>query len=200
MHISLTYQLIGGNMKTGVYVGSFNPVHKGHIKVINHLLINNIVDKVIVIPTKNYWDKNNLIDINDRINMLKIYENNKIIINTNLNELQYTYQVLDELKKEYKDLYLIIGDDNLISFDKWKNVDEILKNKVIVMKRNNINLNQYIEKFTNKDSFIIVNDYVPLDISSTQIRKLITNCETKDLENYLDKKVLDYILKNNLYQ
>ncbi len=187
-------------MKTGVYVGSFNPVHKGHIKVINHLLINNIVDKVIVIPTKNYWDKNNLIDINDRINMLKIYENNKIIINTNLNELQYTYQVLDELKKEYKDLYLIIGDDNLISFDKWKNVDEILKNKVIVMKRNNINLNQYIEKFTNKDSFIIVNDYVPLDISSTQIRKLITNCETKDLENYLDKKVLDYILKNNLYQ
>ena len=45
-------------MRLGVYVGSFNPVHKGHIKIINYLL-NNVLDKVLVIPTGNYWDKNN---------------------------------------------------------------------------------------------------------------------------------------------
>ena len=66
-------------MKLGVYVGSFNPVHKGHIKIINHLLDNNYVDKILVIPTGNYWDKNDLEDIRHRINMLKFYENKNII-------------------------------------------------------------------------------------------------------------------------
>ena len=50
-------------MKLGLYVGSFNPVHNGHLKVINYLLDNNIVDKVIVLPTPNYWDKQNLLDL-----------------------------------------------------------------------------------------------------------------------------------------
>ena len=50
-------------MKIGVYVGSFNPVHKGHIKIVNHLIKNKYVDKVLVIPTGNYWDKNDLLSI-----------------------------------------------------------------------------------------------------------------------------------------
>ena len=44
-------------MKIGIYIGSFNPPHKGHIKIINYLLNNNYVDKIIVIPTGNYWNK-----------------------------------------------------------------------------------------------------------------------------------------------
>ena len=60
-------------MKIGVYVGSFNPVHVGHIKIVNHLLVN-YLDKVIIVPTGNYWNKNNLVDINHRISMLKFYE------------------------------------------------------------------------------------------------------------------------------
>ena len=47
-------------MRIGVFVGSFNPVHKGHIKVANYLLDNDYVDKVIMLPTPNYWHKNNL--------------------------------------------------------------------------------------------------------------------------------------------
>ena len=59
-------------MKIAVYVGSFNPVHKGHIKVVKKIL-KEYVDKVIIVPTMSYWNKNNLISIKDRINMLKIY-------------------------------------------------------------------------------------------------------------------------------
>ena len=66
-------------MKIGVYVGSFNPVHKGHMKIVKHLIKNNYLDKVIVIPTGAYWDKQNLIDINDRISMLKFYERRKTL-------------------------------------------------------------------------------------------------------------------------
>ena len=58
-------------MKIGVYVGSFNPVHKGHIKVVKKVL-KEYVDKVLIVPTLSYWDKNNLISITDRINMLKL--------------------------------------------------------------------------------------------------------------------------------
>ena len=47
-------------MKIGVYVGSFNPVHIGHIKIVKYLINNNYFDKVIIIPTGNYWNKQNL--------------------------------------------------------------------------------------------------------------------------------------------
>ena len=75
-------------MKIGIYVGSFNPPHKGHIKIVNHL-ISKYLDKVIIIPTGNYWDKLDLVNIDHRINMLKFYENEKIIIDTKNNRIEY---------------------------------------------------------------------------------------------------------------
>ena len=84
-------------MKVGVYVGSFNPPHNGHIKIMNHLL-NKYLDKIIVIPTQEYWNKNNLLHIEHRINMLKFYETKKIIINDKLNKYEYTYEILNELR------------------------------------------------------------------------------------------------------
>ena len=187
-------------MKIGVYVGSFNPVHKGHIQVINYLLNNNIIDKVIVIPTGTYWEKNNLIDIEYRINMLKFYESNNIIINNKLNNLQYTYQVIRELKKEYDDLYIIIGSDNIPKFHLWKNIEEILENKIIVMNRDNLDINSYINNFKQRNQFILVNEFKSLKVSSTLIRKLIKENNIKKLNNYLDIKIIEYIQTNNLYR
>lgn len=177
-------------MRIGVYVGTFDPVHKGHINVINHLINNDYVDKVIVIPTGNYWDKKNITDIKHRINMLKLYENKLVTINDNLNSIPYTYQILDELKKEYPltELYLIIGADNLEKFHLWEKVDIILKNKILVLPRNNIEVDKYM-----KDNFILVKDFQPLDISSTDIRNNFN-------KEYLDDEVINYITKNNLYK
>ncbi|MDD2625155.1 MAG: nicotinate-nicotinamide nucleotide adenylyltransferase [Bacilli bacterium] len=187
-------------MKVGVYVGSFNPVHKGHINIVNYLLKNKILDKIIIIPTKSYWKKNNLVNIKNRINMLKYYENDQIIIDTKLNSYKYTYQILNELKKYYNDLYLIIGDDNLINFDKWKNVDEILLNKVIVVKREILDPYVYINRFNKKDSFILIENYESINISSTNIRKLILEKKYNELNKLLDSDIIEYILKNNLYE
>ena len=44
-------------MRLGIYIGSFNPVHIGHMDVVNYLLINNYVDRVLIVPTLGYWDK-----------------------------------------------------------------------------------------------------------------------------------------------
>ena len=180
-------------MKLGIYMGSFNPPHKGHIKVVNYLLDKRIVDKVLIVPTLNYWDKTDLIDINDRINMLKFYEKDNIIIDTKNNKYIYTYELLNSLKKSYPkdDLYLIIGSDNLVQFDKWKNYQELLKNKIIVMNRDNIDINPYLKKL-GKNNFIIISDFSFISVSSTEIRNKLNS-------KFLDKKVLDYIKENNLY-
>ena len=86
-------------MRYGVYVGSFNPVHIGHIKVCKYLIDNNYVDKVLILPTPNYWEKDNLVNINDRVEMLKFYEDDNIIVDSTHNNFSYTYEVLRSLKK-----------------------------------------------------------------------------------------------------
>jgi len=183
-------------MNLGIYVGSFNPVHKGHKYIIDYLLNKKVLDKIIVIPTGNYWDKQDLINIKDRINMLKFYKTDKVIINETLNTINYTYEILNELHKEYKNdkLYLIIGADNIPKFHLWKNISDILKNKVIVLNRDDINIDEYINKFKNKDNFIVIKDFKKVDISSTQIRNNLD--ENKEL---LDEKVYKYIKENKLY-
>lgn len=182
-------------MKVGIYVGSFNPVHVGHIKMVNELLDKNYLDKGYIIPTGNYWDKTDLISLEHRINMLKFFETDKIVIDTTHNNYKYTYQILNEFSKNSDyDLYLIIGADNLVKFHLWNNIDDILKNKVIVLNRNNIDCFKYINKFKNKNKFIVVDDIEEMDVSSTEIR------DNKEYRNkYLDHRVLDYIIKNKLY-
>ena len=180
-------------MRLGVYVGSFNPVHIGHIDVVNYLIKEKYVDKVLIVPTLNYWNKFNLIDIKHRINMLKIFENEDIKIDTKNNKYIYTYELLNKLSKEYDDeLYLIMGADNIIEFDKWKNYKKLLKYKIIIVNRNNIDINKYIKKY-DTNNFIVINDYKYIDISSTELRENLNR-------KYIDKKVLDYIKKNNLFR
>ncbi len=180
-------------MKLGVYIGSFNPPHIGHLDVVNYLLDNGYVDKVLIVPTLAYWDKDNLIDIKHRINMLKLFENDKIMVDQKHNGYAYTYQLMRALSREYNDeLYLIMGADNIIEFDKWKHYQELLKYKIIVINRDNIDIAKCIKKY-HSNNFIIVNNYKSISISSSEIRNNLNN-------KYLDDKVLKYIKDNNLYR
>ena len=184
-------------MKIAIYVGSFNPVHKGHIKVVKKIL-KEYVNKVIIVPTMNYWNKNNLISIKDRINMLKLYEAKDIVIDTKNNNYEYTYQVLRNIQNEHKNdkIYLVIGDDLLKDFDKWKNASEILKYNIIVIRRNDIDDSIYMKY--EKYNFIVTNKISNKEISSTIVRNMIAN-DNKDVFKYIDSKVYNYIKRNNLY-
>ena len=64
-------------MRVGIYVGSFDPVHKGHKMVVDYLLNNDYVDKVLVIPTGAYWDKTGIIPVNYRIDMWNYYKSDR---------------------------------------------------------------------------------------------------------------------------
>ena len=91
---------------------------------------------------------------------------------------------------------LVIGDDLLTKFDKWKNIDEILKYRIIVVKRNNIDACVY-DKYS-KYNFIVTNKVDSEDVSSTMVRNMILN-KDKDILKYIDMKVYKYIKRNNLY-
>lgn len=189
-------------MKIGVYVGSFNPVHKGHVQTVKYLLKNNILDRVVIIPTLDYWEKTGLIALPHRVAMWQYYANEQIIIDERKSHFSYTYEILNEVKKENPndELYLIIGADNIKQFHKWKKVDEILENHVMIMPRDGIDVNVFFKRYKKKDKFIIANGFKNLDISSTFIRENLQNRNMKKLENIIDHEVLDYIINNNLYK
>ena len=181
-------------MKIGIYVGSFSPPHIGHLQVIKYLIDNNYVDEIKIIPTKNYWEKQNLINVNDRIAMLKTFETNKIKVDTKYINYEYTYEIMRNYRKENptNEYILIIGADNLIRFHLWTNVEELLQYKILVLNRNHINIAKEIQKFPN-NHFIIVKDFKEINISSSEIR----NGQKKE---FLTKEVAEYMEKHHLYQ
>ncbi len=193
-------------MKIGIFGGSFNPPHKMHIDIALNLINKKYVDKVIYVPTGNqYKYKNNLVQDKYRYEMLKIIANKHSNIDVSDYELKkhvvYTWETLDYFKKKYPNdkIYFICGTDNLSYIDKWKNGLDILKNnKIIVIKRNTDNIDKILIKYNKFKDNIIVSDIEEKDISSTQIRKCLKE-KNREFLNLIDKDVLDYINKNNLY-
>ena len=91
-----------------------------------------------------------------------------------------------------------MGADNITSFDKWKHYEDLLKLEFIIYTRNNIDIKRYLDKLNKKDKYIILDNVKSINISSSNIRENINNL--KELEKYLDKEVIDYIVKNKLYK
>lgn len=182
-------------MRIGIYCGSFAPVHKGHIKFVREILKSKLVDKVLIVPTKSYWDKEIKISLKDRINMLKLYETKKIEIETKLNNVESTYEGFTKYQNKHPDdqLYLILGADNLLEFEKWINYQYLLDNyPFIIIKRDKLG-SKYIKnrmKELNKKDYEIL-DIPTLNISSTYIRDNLNN--PKLLKNKLDPKVHQYL-------
>lgn len=188
-------------MKIGIYPGSFDPMHLGHIQIINKILEEKIVDKVLVVPTGNYWDKNITTSIEDRINMVKLISSDSILVEERDNQIKATYDFLQIKQLEYKkaELWLIIGGDNVERIHKWINYMRLIEYPFIVVGREGFD-KKYIEKKfknLNKRNYVVLN--MPnIDISSTYIRENINNKEK--IESMLDSKIYQYIQDHKLYK
>ena len=189
-------------MRIGVFIGSFNPIHIIHEKIVKDLA-NDELDKVIVIPAnEKYHLKNGLEKFEHRLNMLNLVFNSNSIIVSDLEKEEYhfTYQNIEILKKIYPldELYLIIGADNLIELNTWKNYKYLLDTcGFVVFGRNDIKIEEYINNtFTNYSNKFIIKEEIE-NISSTLIRNKLKRKENVEL--YLNKKIIDYIYQNKLY-
>lgn len=199
-------------MKTGVFGGTFNPVHKGHIMLAEYCMDSVGLDRIIMIPTAVPPHKisNNLASENDRLNMCKLAcmgKENFFVSDIEIKRQgkSYTYETLTQLKEIYPDdhLYTIMGADMFLTLDRWKNPEIIFeKSSIITIPRDEENKHE-LENFYNKvlkamgaSSVILPNPV--MSVSSTFIRENLDNFNL--ISDMLDKGVYDYIIKNNLYR
>lgn len=188
--------------RIGLFFGSFNPIHNGHLIIANYIVENTNIDKVwFVLSPQNPLKKTaDLLDDEIRLRLLKlaIKNNNKFRasdVEFSLNKPSYTINTLNYLKLKYKnkEFILIIGEDNLECFEKWKDYKEILNSyEIYVYPRSNIKSNKFLD-FNN----VIRISSPQLEISSTQIRENIKT--NKSIRYLLPDTVRKEMEKNNYY-
>ncbi|MDU2236518.1 MAG: nicotinate (nicotinamide) nucleotide adenylyltransferase [Fusobacterium periodonticum] len=192
-------------MRIAIYGGSFNPMHIGHEKIVDYVLNNLNMDKIIIIPVGiPSHRENNLEQSNTRLKICKeIFKGNKKIevsdIEIKSEGKSYTYDTLLKLMDLYgenNEFFEIIGEDSLKNLKTWKNYEELLKIcKFIVFRRKDDKNIQIDEEFLNNKNIIILeNEYY--DISSTEIRNMVKNNE--DISAFVNKKVKKLIEKEYL--
>ena len=190
-------------MKTGIFGGTFNPVHIGHVRAAEAFVSELGLDRLFVLP--NFippLKEKESAPAMDRFEMLKIAfsENEKIFINDfelNNGGTSYSYKTVEHFKNIYPDddIYLLIGDDNLLIFQKWVNFEYILKNCTLcVALRSQADITEVKAKLEQKyNADIKVLSYTPTIISSTILRENV-------LTEYVPPRVYDYIREKGLYK
>ncbi|KAF0151444.1 MAG: nicotinate (nicotinamide) nucleotide adenylyltransferase [Ignavibacteria bacterium] len=189
-------------MAIGLYGGTFDPIHFGHLITTQFVLEQRNLDKIIFMPSHISPLKQDSTPIQDihRLEMVRLAtESNSNFFVSDYEiakgNISYTYETLCELKKSYDAVELIIGLDNLLVFEKWFYPNKIFDMaKVVVMKRFTENIDTATNIYFDKAIFI---DTPYIEISSTEIRERIKNDLTIDY--LVPQKVKEYIFNNRLY-
>lgn len=189
----------------GLFFGTYNPIHVGHLIIANHFAEFSDLDEVwlVVTPHNPHKKKNNLLQDTHRLAMVRIavedYQNLKASnIEFNLPQPNYTVNTLAVLEEKYPDkkFCLIMGEDNLKSFHKWKNFEVILDHHPIYVYPRISNGNVEAKFVTLKN---ITHIKAPIiEISSTFIRKSINS--NKNIRPLLPQNVWQYIDEMNFYK
>jgi nicotinate-nucleotide adenylyltransferase len=190
-------------MHIGLFFGSFNPVHVGHMVLANYMLSFTDMDQVwmVISPQNPLKTKAGLLNQNNRLILLNIAIDDHPNIRSNniefgLTQPSYTINTLAHLEEKHPEhsFSLIMGQDNLHSFGKWKNYDVILKkHRIFVYPRPG----SLPSEFDTHPS-VIMTDAPLMEISSTFIRKGIR--EKKDMRFFLPGKVWEEIDIMNFYR
>ena len=192
-------------MKIGLYFGTFNPIHVGHLIIANHLAENSVLDQIwmVVTPHNPLKEKSTLLDDYQRLHLVHLATEDYTKIKPSdfefkLPQPNYTINTLTHLKEKYpsNEFSLIMGEDNLKNFHKWKNHDVILENHdIYVYPRISNDLDN--NAFKNHPKIHLINAPI-VEISSTFIRENIKN--GKNVQPLLPNKVWEYVEHNNFYR
>ncbi|WP_411893831.1 nicotinate (nicotinamide) nucleotide adenylyltransferase [Winogradskyella sp. A2] len=192
-------------MKIGLYFGTFNPIHVGHLIIANYLVEHSDLDQVwfVVTPQSPFKKKSSLLDDHQRLEMVylatKDYDKLRPSdIEFGLKQPNYTIDTLTYLFEKFPqhEFSLIMGEDNLKSFHKWKNYEQILENhNILIYPR--LSSGNIENRF--KDHPKIFNVSAPImELSSTFIRRNIK--AGNNVRPMLPDKVWHYIDEMNFYK
>nr|WP_321227445.1 nicotinate (nicotinamide) nucleotide adenylyltransferase [uncultured Psychroserpens sp.] len=192
-------------MKIGLYFGTFNPIHVGHLTIANHLAEYSDLDKIwfVVTPHSPFKKKSSLLDNRQRFEMVyratEDYEKlEPSDIEFDLPQPNYTINTLTYLQEKYPqhEFSLIMGEDNLKSFHKWKNYELILENHDIYVYPR-ISEGKVETQFDNHHKIHKVSAPI-MELSSTFIRKSIK--DGKNVRPMLPEHVWEYLDEMNFYR
>lgn len=191
--------------KIGLYFGTFNPIHVGHLIIANHLAENTNLDEVwmVITPQSPFKKKKNLLDNHHRLELVyrAVESFDKIkpcAIEFGMPTPNYTAKTLAVLSEKYpeKQFSLIMGEDNLKTFHKWKNYEHILREyQIYTCPR--VGEKEIPEAFVNHPN-IQFTDTPIIEISATLIRNSIR--DAKDVRPLLPNEVWKYIDEMNFYR
>ena len=195
-------------MKIGLYFGTFNPIHIGHLIIANHMAEHSDLDQVwmVVTPHNPLKQKNTLLDDRSRFHMVRLAteEYPKIKpsdIEFHLAQPNYTVNTLAHLKEKFpaNEFSLIMGEDNLNSLHKWKNYEFLLENYDIYIypRVSDGEVSEPLPEIKNHKRIFKI-DAPIVEISSTFIRESIKN--KKNIRPLLPENVWEEIDYNNYYR
>lgn len=192
--------------KTGLFFGSFNPIHIGHLILANYILEHSDMEELwfVVSPQNPFKDKKSLLKDNNRLDMVQLAVKNypkmrASNVEFSLPKPSYTIDTLTYLHEKYPEISfsIIMGEDNLESLGKWKNAETLIKNhKIIVYPR--------IFEGERKDSDYLKNENISLikapiiELSATEIRNMIKT--GKNVRPMLPPEVFEYLDGSSFYK
>lgn len=186
-------------MKIGIFGGTFNPIHLGHLIAVQDVACKLYLDKILFVPTYMPPHKKTLTDYYHRRNMVaRAIKDNPLFelceIEKEQQGVSWTVNTLKELRKKYpRDiLHLIIGSDQYAVINTWKEPDNLGKYaKIVVMIRPGCKISQPRRKP------VVFVDISQIDIASTELRKDIS--QNKSIRYKVTDDIYKYIKKNKLY-
>ena len=187
----------------GIMGGTFDPIHLGHLIAAQSIREIRKLEKIIFVPAfiSPFKTNNHILNSAHRLKMIQLAIDGIPFFDYSDLELKrkdisYTIDTLRELKKKYNQVELIIGFDNIIDFNMWKEPDEIIKiTKIVVLKRETSIEPKEKDKYYN--SAVFVNTPI-IEISSSEIRKRVS--DNLPIDFLVPDKIKEYIYKNNLYK
>ena len=213
-----------------IFGGAFDPIHKGHIDIVNYLNSDKEIDEILIMPSYNhpiksynlsqdsyddfYYKRIEMIKLSIKTNdKIKISEYERAYCLKNGFNKTYTYDILSSLDKNDTNYIFVIGFDSIYDIETWHKYKELLNEyKFYVFDRDNDKLTtanerqRYIGSLDNKYNIkfnykLITEPKIP-QISSTDLKTLLKDKTNNknQILDYLDEGVFNYILENNLYE
>ena len=180
-------------MKVGLFFGTFDPLHNGHIGICKKVLEKKIVDEIwlVITPLSPHKKSEQIIDEYLRLDMIREAIDQFLYIKAldiefKMKKPNFTFHTLKEIKKKFpsNNYSIIMGEDNFLKIDTWKNSSFIKSNfKIISYPRSSKSVDNVFNNF--------------YDISSKEIRNLVKN--KSDISRYVPKEVNRFIKERNLY-
>jgi nicotinate-nucleotide adenylyltransferase len=209
--------------KVGLYFGSFNPVHNGHMMVANYALSHGEIDELWFIPTVQnpQKDDRDMVPFDLRCEMLirsinttsSTFKMTVCDIERNLPSPHYTYQTLNALKEKYPDInfVLILGWDSYETIHSWGNFQELIKHDILIMPRISLMIPSKMDmskrkneliSFYQKQGWKIGNHTILIDMPLSTMSSSFIRQEIKtgnEIRYYVPHPTWVLITENNLY-